>query len=492
MYSKREKVLITFIVSAFCLVSALSNRSYYPALPLISKDFNVSVSLVNMTVMVYMVFQGISPCFWGPVADMWGRRPVYLISFIIFIGTCSGLAIINSFSGLLVLRMIQSFSESSCNVIGFGTIADITTSAERASYNNIIASTLSISMALSPIFGGVISNQLSWRWIFWILFILGAVSWISILLFLPETLRSHVDQDRNAALKHNSNRSDIPVMKWVTRNKQLVCHSPSSPPTGSLEIKSNSKKYSNRYQSPNFLEQILFLRHPDIFLIIISMGWFSSVSIALFMTTTPTHFSTIYNLNTLQIGLCYVPYAIGSIVGSFISSRLLDQYFKNIASKYQMTKETIQKLRNIPVDFPIYRTRLHGIVFVIAIGQLVMISYGWVLYVRAHLSVPLAFQFLVGVCNAPLFNGGNSLLIDLIPNRCASIMATSTLVASLLRALAVATVEIGIDHIGLGWTFTIFGVSMSISTLIIPVLIKYGPKWRECRIYQQKKEEQQK
>jgi MFS family permease len=49
--------------------------------------------LVNLTVTVYMIFQGPSPSFWGSQANIRGRRSVYLATLIVYMGSCIGLAL---------------------------------------------------------------------------------------------------------------------------------------------------------------------------------------------------------------------------------------------------------------------------------------------------------------------------------------------------------------------------------------------------------------
>lgn len=85
---------------------------------------------MNLTVTVYMIFQGISPAFWGPLADLWGRRPVYLITMLIYCISCVGLALIQTYGGLLFLRMVQAFGSSSLIAVGAGVVGDIAIPSE--------------------------------------------------------------------------------------------------------------------------------------------------------------------------------------------------------------------------------------------------------------------------------------------------------------------------------------------------------------------------
>lgn len=69
-----------------------------------------------------MIFQGVSPSFWGSLADSWGRRPVYIITNLIYILVCIGLACAKNFPAFLILRMLQAIGTSSSIAIGAGTI----------------------------------------------------------------------------------------------------------------------------------------------------------------------------------------------------------------------------------------------------------------------------------------------------------------------------------------------------------------------------------
>lgn len=70
-----------------------------------------------------MIFQAFSPSFWGSLADIWGRRPVYIITGVLYVGVCAGLANAPSFPSLLVLRMFQAAGSSS--LIALGTLPSV-------------------------------------------------------------------------------------------------------------------------------------------------------------------------------------------------------------------------------------------------------------------------------------------------------------------------------------------------------------------------------
>ena len=73
-----EKRYIIFIVSMAASVSGMSSNIYFPAIPTIARDLSTSNELVDLSVTSYMILQGVSPSLWGSLADVVGRRIVYI------------------------------------------------------------------------------------------------------------------------------------------------------------------------------------------------------------------------------------------------------------------------------------------------------------------------------------------------------------------------------------------------------------------------------
>jgi MFS family permease len=92
---------------------------------------HTSAQLINLTVTAYVVLQGIAPALFGELSDKVGRRPVYVVSFGIYVTANVGLALQDRYAALLLLRMLQSLGASATVAIGYGVVADIATPAER-------------------------------------------------------------------------------------------------------------------------------------------------------------------------------------------------------------------------------------------------------------------------------------------------------------------------------------------------------------------------
>ena len=134
VFSKAQKRSIISMVAIAGFFSPLSANIYFPALNPLGQDLHVSSSLINLSLTSYMIFQGLAPTVFGDLADMVGRRPVYLIGFIVYIGANVGLALQTDFVALVLLRCLQSTGSSGTVALGNGVVADIASSGERGTY----------------------------------------------------------------------------------------------------------------------------------------------------------------------------------------------------------------------------------------------------------------------------------------------------------------------------------------------------------------------
>lgn len=111
-FSRSSKAWVTLLVAMSGFFSPLSANIYFPAVTYISEDLQVSIQLINLTITAYLLCQCIVPSFTGDMADMIGRRPVYLVVLTVYFGANLGLSLQKTYAGLLILRMVQSAGAS--------------------------------------------------------------------------------------------------------------------------------------------------------------------------------------------------------------------------------------------------------------------------------------------------------------------------------------------------------------------------------------------
>ena len=139
------------------------------------------------------MIQGIAPACFADIADKSGRRPVYIVCYIIFNAANIGLALQNSYPALLVLRMLQASGSSATVALANGVVGDIITSAERGTYIAYASLASMLGPTVAPILGGVIAQYAGWHFLFWFQLIFSTAVFVPLILFLPETCRNVVD-----------------------------------------------------------------------------------------------------------------------------------------------------------------------------------------------------------------------------------------------------------------------------------------------------------
>lgn len=109
VFTRNEKRYIVLLVALAGWFSTLSSFVCYPVIALVAKDLHTSIARINLTVTSYFAVSGIAPAFVGDAADMLGRRPLYIVTLIIYVAANIGIGLQGSFIALLLLlRMLQS------------------------------------------------------------------------------------------------------------------------------------------------------------------------------------------------------------------------------------------------------------------------------------------------------------------------------------------------------------------------------------------------
>jgi len=79
--SSPRKIGVIVVVSFCSFLAPISSTTILAGIPEVSETYGTSGSIVNLSNALYMLFMGLSPCFWGPLSQVYGRRTVgFLLS----------------------------------------------------------------------------------------------------------------------------------------------------------------------------------------------------------------------------------------------------------------------------------------------------------------------------------------------------------------------------------------------------------------------------
>ena len=183
-----EFVLLT---SAMMALTGLSIDIMLPALPAIGAALNVgSENDRQLVVILYMVGFAVGQLFYGPLSDRYGRKPVLLAGLALFLIGTAGAIASQSFTWLLVSRLIQGFGAASPRVIAVAVVRDLYSGRQMA---RVMSFTMMVFITI-PVFAPSIGQALvhlgDWRWVFSALFTAASLIAVWAGLRLPETAQT--------------------------------------------------------------------------------------------------------------------------------------------------------------------------------------------------------------------------------------------------------------------------------------------------------------
>jgi multidrug resistance protein len=468
VFGKWQKRYIVAMATLAAFISPTSANIYFPALNPLQEELGVSSTLINLTITSYMIFQGLSPTIIGDFSDMAGRRPAYILAFIVYLGANIGLALQNSYAALLVLRCVQSAGSSGAIALGFGVVADVATSAERGEYVGIVGAGTMLGPALGPVIGGILAQFLGWRSIFWFLTIISALFLIPYILSVPETARKIVG---NGSIP--SQGWNMTALEYLGQRKQVK----KARDAGVAEPQAATIDRP-KLRFPNPLKTIHIIMEKDVAAVLFYNALIYT-AFYMIMASLPQMFQQTYGFNDLQIGLCYIPFGVGCASASWMNGKVLDFNYRRVAGKigFKIDRKRGDNLRK----FPIERARLEIIFPMICLGLICYIIYGWVMEINAPLAAPLVLHFFIGVFLNGSFNIMGTLLVDLYPQSPATATAANNLVRCFLGAGGTGIIDIMVAHMGRGWCFTFIALVCFAALPLLWVELRWGPKWREER-----------
>lgn len=160
---------------------------YLPALPRMSEIFNAPPSVVNLTLVGFLFFMAIGVLLFGPLSDKYGRRKLLLLGGAIYVLTNCLCAVSTSIWQLIFFRVFQSLGSGCLMAVSTAMIKDSFGGRDRKTVLSLVQSIAVIGPMAAPFFGSLILYAFTWRAIFWILALFGAVCLIAT-VFLQETL----------------------------------------------------------------------------------------------------------------------------------------------------------------------------------------------------------------------------------------------------------------------------------------------------------------
>ncbi|KPM45975.1 hypothetical protein AK830_g723 [Neonectria ditissima] len=393
LFTDNERWGIVALVALAGWFSTLSSFIYYPAIPVIANDLGSSVGMIDLTVTSYLVVSAIAPAIVGDAADTFGRRPLYAITLTLYIAANIGIALQRSAVALLLLRMLQSAGISgtftslatSCTFsVAYGVIADISTPSERGAFVSALSFGITTAPSIGPVIGGAFASGPGWRWIFWFLTIASGFCLIAMFLALPETHRAFV-----------GNGGTEPPRLWRPVIKSIMR------PWEGHRGPSTTPQPRRPASVPNPIKCLRILERKDVTASIMPGSFLYTVYCCIHASLS-TIFMQVYGLNKWQAGLIYLPFGIGAILSTLVSSKWIDHDYRVVAKSHKLPIDKVSG--DDLLQFPIEEARLKSVFIPTFFAFGSVLTYGWLVHKQIHLAGPLICLFIAGFSIQTCFN----------------------------------------------------------------------------------------
>ncbi len=207
--------LLAMILAALAMIGPFTIDTYLPSFPYIGSDLRATPAQLQQTLSLYLFTLALMTLFHGTLSDSFGRRPVILVSLLLYVITSAGCALATSLPQLLLWRAVQGLSAGAGIIVGRAIIRDSFAGPEAQRLMSLVTMIFGIAPAIAPVIGGWLQGAFGWRSVFWFLTAYGAVLFVVVLRRLPETHPLPARQPfRAAPLFHNylSLGRDVPLL----------------------------------------------------------------------------------------------------------------------------------------------------------------------------------------------------------------------------------------------------------------------------------------
>ena len=186
--TKRRLMFVFIALMLGMALASLDSMIVSTALPTIVGDLGGSAHL-QWVVTAYLLTTTVSTPLWGKLGDLYGRKRLFQASIVLFLigSMLSGLA--PGMNALIAFRALQGLGAGGLIVGAQAIIGDIVSPRDRGRYVGLFGAVFGASTVLGPLIGGLLTEYLSWRWVFYVNVPIGIIALVVTALALPAKLK---------------------------------------------------------------------------------------------------------------------------------------------------------------------------------------------------------------------------------------------------------------------------------------------------------------
>jgi DHA1 family bicyclomycin/chloramphenicol resistance-like MFS transporter len=184
----RRRLGLVLVLGLLAALGPLTIDMYLPSLPTITGELHTSAAAVQLTLTGTLVGLGLGQLLIGPLSDAFGRRLPLLIGIGVHVLASVFCVVAPNLAVLGTLRVLQGLGAAAASVVAMAVVRDLFEGMAAARILSRLMLVIGVSPILAPTIGGAMLTWTSWRGVFVVLTLIGALIMTGTALFLPETL----------------------------------------------------------------------------------------------------------------------------------------------------------------------------------------------------------------------------------------------------------------------------------------------------------------
>ncbi|MBL3668288.1 MFS transporter [Streptomyces sp. M2CJ-2] len=175
------------------LLAALDQTIVATALPTIVSELG-GLEHLSWVVTAYLLASTAATPLWGKLGDQYGRKRLFQLAILIFLLGSALCGAAQDMSQLIAFRALQGLGGGGLVVLSMAIVGDLVPPRERGKYQGMFGAVFGTTSVLGPLLGGLFTEHLSWRWVFYVNLPLGVVALavIATVLHIPRRSTRHV------------------------------------------------------------------------------------------------------------------------------------------------------------------------------------------------------------------------------------------------------------------------------------------------------------
>lgn len=216
MIKENSKVFLLILLGMLTAFGPFVTDMYLPSLPSMGEYFSTSSSMIQLGLTTSMIGLAVGQIFFGPLSDRYGRRLPLLSGMWLFIVSTLLCLFSQTIEQFVAFRLLQGIAGAGGIVISRSVATDKYSGHELAKMLAVIGAINGVAPVAAPIVGGLLTDAIGWKGIFWVLFVLGLV-----LLACCMRFRESLPVEKRSAEKWSDTFRSFGV---VLRDRRYVCY----------------------------------------------------------------------------------------------------------------------------------------------------------------------------------------------------------------------------------------------------------------------------